>query len=412
VVGRLQVNRLVIIECQVWGDFTNTTGTGVLESLTGEVVQMSTQETTDSSTQQTTVQASSELDITKQTSRPGLFTVDTVVTRGEDALENIRWGDEAIVTVLPGRESVRRSAPGEVVRESTEESTKSSTLQTTQVSAGLDLATSSSGVTFAESSRERSGRGDREIGDVGFFRKMDTARTVGVGDIVHNAAEEINQSSTQTIQTASELDITQQTIRSGSRTTDTVLAVGERTLEYIDLHERGARSILAVGEFSGQFRCHVLGDNADVAGTEVARGSTTDEVVQESSQEITRSSTQQTKQASTGVDVTTSSHTVILAELSGTDINEVAGEAVETTMFPGGEAGDIRKVVQESTQEINQSSTQQTTQMSSELSISQQTTQSTTDNVMTTGENNMDYVRLRGKDASGRPVAGESSGHY
>jgi hypothetical protein len=376
-------------------------GGGARESVAGEVMRESTssQEVTESSTVQT-MHTSSELNALISSNAVKL--VEPSGTHGG-------WGDEALVTVLPGRESVRRSATGETVRESTEESTKSSTLQTTQVSAGLDLATSSSGVTFAESSRERSGRGDREIGDVGFFRGMGTTRTVGVGDIVHNATEEINQSPTlQATQTASELEITQQTITSASLTTDTVQAVGERTL----LHERGARGMLAVGELSGQLRCHVLGDIADAAGTEVARRSITDEVVQESSQEITQSSTQQTKQTSTGVEVTMSSHTVTFAELSGTDGNEVAREAVETTMFPGGEAGDIRKVVQESTQETTESSTLQTTQMSSELSISTQTTQSTTDNVMTTDENTVDYVRLRGKDASGRPVAGESSGHY
>jgi hypothetical protein len=158
VVGRLQVNRLVIIECQVWGGFTNATGTGVRGSLTGGVVQMSTQETTDYSTQQTTAQASSELDITQHTSRPGLFTMDAVITRGENALEHIRlhgrdargmlvsgsssgqsgiYVSENIATGFAGTEGVRESVTGETMQESTQEVTGSSTL-TTRTASELD----------------------------------------------------------------------------------------------------------------------------------------------------------------------------------------------------------------------------------------------------------------------------------
>jgi hypothetical protein len=231
VVGRLQVNRLVIIECQVWGDFTNTTGTGVRESLTGEVVQMSTQETTDSSTQQTTVQASSELDITQQTSRPGLFTVDTVITRGEDALENIRphgrdargmlvsgsssgqsgiYISENVATGVAGTEGVRESVIGETMQEFPQEVTGSSTL-TTRTASELDYTQQTTQLILdtVAVSMGMEGKGTLVAGIA------DVTRTAGVresvtGEVVwqSKSTEETQKTTRQTTQIQSELDAT------------------------------------------------------------------------------------------------------------------------------------------------------------------------------------------------------------
>jgi hypothetical protein len=235
------VNRLVIIECQVWGDFTNVTGTGVRESLTGGVVQMSTQETSHASTQQTTSQASSKL-ITQQTSRSGLFAMDTVITRGENALENVRphgrgamgmlvsgsssgqsgiYVSENVATGVAGTEGVRESVTGETMQESTQEVTGSSAL-TTQMASELDntqqntqlipdtlvISTGMGGINYIRGSEmERKGTLVTGIADATGTAGIRESVT---GEVVwqSKSTEETQKTIRQTTQIQSELDVT------------------------------------------------------------------------------------------------------------------------------------------------------------------------------------------------------------
>jgi hypothetical protein len=193
-----------------------------------------------------------------------------------------------------------------------------------------------------------------------------------------------------------------------------------------------------------------LEDVADVSGTlaEGFRWSATDNIVQESVQEITEPLTVQSTQTSSELNISweatqagslISDTTVSLGESSAEYIRgpgrdnigrQVSGEtsgqygfhamwdAVDVSGTGRVHGSVLATEIAEreaSTQAITESSTQQTTQTSSQRNITLQTTQSgslVTDIPLTASENAAEYIHRSGRDAEGMLVAGESSGQY
>ncbi|KAF8522804.1 hypothetical protein JB92DRAFT_2886126 [Gautieria morchelliformis] len=433
---------------QVSGDITDVSVPEcVRESVTGEVVQESTQEVTKLSTQQPTAQISSE--ITQQTTQSGSLILDTALTMNENAREYNRLHGRDGALVGPGSaDGIRELIKGKVRQESTEAITGSLMPQTTQASSENDIAqqTTQSGSLATDTTTGRSTveyirlHGKDAMGTLvtgGAFDQSGSYTPLYVGDVtgtegvrvsvMQESTHGIAELSTQqtTTKSSSELDIAQQTIQSGSLTSDTIITTGENTVDYIRLHARDAKGILVAGDVSGQSGNLILGEVANVTGTESVRESATGEIVWESTQGITESSTLQTTQMSSELDIaqqTTQSGSLITGTLNslGTNgVNYIRGRGGDRrgTLVADGSSKGVREIVtgevvlgSTSTEEKNGSSPQQTTQTmqtSSELSLSQQTIQSGS---ITTGANAVEYIRLHGRDASDILVASESSG--
>ncbi|KAF8522800.1 hypothetical protein JB92DRAFT_3267661 [Gautieria morchelliformis] len=367
--------------------------------VTGGFGWQSTEGNIQSSTQQSkSTQSSSELDVAASTNRVTLAETSSAQCGGQVA------GAAVGVTVLAGGKHVRESQTGEIVRESTQEITESSTLQTTQASAELGITTSSHSERVAESSGRYSGqvagelldikiapgrRGVRGLVSGEISREAVTGETVqehGTGQFVQGSTQEIQRSTTQTTQASAEV---------GVATSANRVTFAESSSQY---GEQSAEEVVGATVLSGRgnIRESVIG-----------------ETVQQSTQEVTESSTlQTTTQASAEVDVATSANRVTFAESSSQYGAEVSGgKVLDVAVLTGSE--NVREsvkgeIVREATEEITQSSSLETTQMSSELDISQQTIQSgglITNTALSVGGGAVDYIRGPGRDGNGARVS-------
>jgi hypothetical protein len=250
---------------------------GVYELIKGEVGQETTEGITGSLMQQT-MQAPSEHVITQQTTQSGSLTTDT--TTGGSTMEYIRLhGKDAVGTLVTGG-------------------------------------------SFDQSGNYAS-------------LHVDVTGTEGVreyvkGKVMQGSTHGIAELTTQqtTTQSSSELDFAQQTIQSGSLISDTIITASENTVDDIRLHARDAKRVLVTGNLSGQSESLVLGEVANVTMTEGVLESVTGEVVGESTQGITESSTLQTTQTSYELDIaqrTTQSGTIIKDTLISNGVNYIHG---------------------------------------------------------------------------------------
>ncbi|KAF8522862.1 hypothetical protein JB92DRAFT_2886520 [Gautieria morchelliformis] len=354
----------------------------IREFNTGEVALQSMQGITGSSILQTTTRASAEVDVATSANR---------VTFAESSSQYGEQGAREVVgvTVLPGRGDIRESNIGEMVLQSTQGITESSTLQTTtQASAEVDVATSTNRVTFAESSSQYGEQGAREVVGVTVLPGRGNIRESVIGETMQQSTQGITESSTlqTTTQASAEVDVATSTNR---------VTFAESSGQY---EEQGAREVVGVTVLPGRRNI---------------RESNIGEMVLQSRQGITESSTlQTTTQASAEVDVATSANRGTFAQPSsqyGAEVSE--GEVLDVTVLTGTE--NIREsvkgeIVREATEEITQSSSLETTQMSSELDISQQTIQSgglITNTALSVGGGAVDYIRGSGRDGNGVRVS-------
>jgi hypothetical protein len=355
---------------------------GVREFIKGEVRQETTEGITGSLVQQA-MQAPSNHVITQQTTQSGSLATDT--TTGGSTMEYIRLhGKNAMDTLVTG--------------------------------GSFDQSGSYASLHVADATGTEGVRG--------------SVKGKAMQESTHGIAELSTQQTTT--QSSSELDFAQQTIQSGL--SDTIITTSENTVDDIRLHPWDGKGVVVTGDLSGQSGSLVLGEVANVSGTEAVLESVTAEIVGESTQGITDSSTLHTTQMSYELDIaqrTTQSGSLITDTLISNGVNDIQGRRRDGQgpLIAGDSssryksqvsrrnadvtAGVVRETVTgESTitEDKNESSSQQTMQTmqtSSELSISQQTTQSGS---RMTGTNTVDYLRLHGRDTSSTMLASESSG--
>jgi hypothetical protein len=340
---------------------------------------------------------------------------------------------------ITGTGRFRVSVTKELLQESTsgQDTMQTSTLQTTQLGSQITNPVVSLSQSTAEYNRvlgedesgiQVSGESSSQFAGHVMGAITDVTEREGVRETT--TTKELTLSSTQMMQTSSELATAQQMTQSKGLITDTVLSLSRNAVDYIRGSGRDGMERQVSGGSSGQFGGHDIGYVDNVTATGSVREPVKGELVESSMHETTQSSAQYSGQR-TELDIAeqtmqserliTDNH-IPVPRRDGMGIpfsgespsqygSHLPGEVADVSESKDDREAVAAGVTRESTStvELAASSTLRAIYTSSELDISQQNTQSRDlidDTVLTLGDNAVEYTGEHGS------VTGEYSAQH